>query len=595
MRRRPVSRGVVAAPSLGPEADGRPDGAQVQAFVPGPREAWLCAAAIFVLAAAIRTFAASTVSFPVPEDTAYYAGVARNLVAGRGLVFDALWSYQTPPLVVPREAFEVWLPLPSLLAAIPIWLAGAANWFRAAQAMAVVVSSLGAVLAWRLGADVAAELRLPVGRARTLGVGCGVVASFLGPLVVFGTLPDSTALFATLSLAACLLMTRITAPASTVSGLTSGRRLLRRSDLRLVALGVILGLAALTRSEALWLGLTWLAVAWLWTRSSSGRRPSRRERLRLVLVPAFVAILVFLPWAIRDWMAFGSPLPGQTLANALSIHPSDIYAYQGQPTLARYLAQGPKWLVGIRITALFHDLVEVLIIPGFPIGLIGLLALPLSWRLNALRPLLLVSTVTFTITTLIFPVSTLWGTFLHAAGAIFVLLIVSCLVALDALIAVIHRVRHWWRPVAWLGPALATAVAIPLLAVSMFSLDSTADATSTRYDALVPALANAGISLDDSGPVITNNPIWLADATGVTALALPQESPTSVVTLARHFHSKLLIVARPDAADLWPWVLDTQSADRECFSEVYLTDNSAMMAAPGSPLDGIRVFRIGCP
>ena len=58
--------------------------------------------------------------FPKPEDTAYYVGVARNLVEGRGLVSDALWSYQTPPLVFPRPAFEVWLPLPTFLAAIPM-------------------------------------------------------------------------------------------------------------------------------------------------------------------------------------------------------------------------------------------------------------------------------------------------------------------------------------------------------------------------------------------------------------------------------------------------------------------------------------------
>ena len=49
-------------------------------------------------------------------------GVARNLVEGRGLVSDALWSYGTPPLVFPRPAFEVWLPLPSLLFAIPMAL-----------------------------------------------------------------------------------------------------------------------------------------------------------------------------------------------------------------------------------------------------------------------------------------------------------------------------------------------------------------------------------------------------------------------------------------------------------------------------------------
>ncbi len=77
--------------------------------------------------------------------------------------------------------------------------------------MSVLASSAVAVLAWRLGADLAAEMQLPVGRARTMGVGTGLVAAVLGPLVLYGALPDSTALFAALSLAACLLMTRIAA------------------------------------------------------------------------------------------------------------------------------------------------------------------------------------------------------------------------------------------------------------------------------------------------------------------------------------------------------------------------------------------------
>jgi len=69
------------------------------------RETWLSAGAIFVLALAVRAVAAAAVTFPVPEDTAYYDSVARNLLEGRGLISDALWSYQTQPLVVPRAAF----------------------------------------------------------------------------------------------------------------------------------------------------------------------------------------------------------------------------------------------------------------------------------------------------------------------------------------------------------------------------------------------------------------------------------------------------------------------------------------------------------
>src|SRR5690349_24044866 len=101
------------------------------------REAVLTAAALFVIAFVIRAAFASQIVFPKPEDTAYYVGVARNLLEGRGLVSDALWSYQTPPLEFPRAAFEVWMPLPSLLSALPMAIFGST--LASAQVMSVLV------------------------------------------------------------------------------------------------------------------------------------------------------------------------------------------------------------------------------------------------------------------------------------------------------------------------------------------------------------------------------------------------------------------------------------------------------------------------
>ena len=113
-------------------------------------------------------------------------------------------------------------------------------------------------------------------------------------------------------------------------------------DPRLLGLGVVLGLAALTRNEArrgspspgpdLPGGAARAAGG---SRSSASRRPSRS--------------LVFGPWAIRDWAVFGNPLPGQALANALSITGFDIFAWNDPPTLARYLAIGPARLIELRL------------------------------------------------------------------------------------------------------------------------------------------------------------------------------------------------------------------------------------------------------
>ena len=59
-------------------------------------------------------------------------------------------------------------------------------------------------------------------------------------------------LFAVLALSACLLMSRLAALPGPVA----------LTDRRVIALGVVIGLAALTRNEAIWLGFIWLLIAW---------------------------------------------------------------------------------------------------------------------------------------------------------------------------------------------------------------------------------------------------------------------------------------------------------------------------------------------
>ncbi len=551
------------------------------------REAWLSAVAIFVVALVARAMVAQAIVFPQPEDTAYYVGVARNLVEGRGLVSDALWSYQTPPLVFPRPAFEVWLPLPSLLAAVPIALLGPfghddlAGVFRAAQIESVLVGALVPVLAWRLAADVAAELHLSLGRARTLALGAGLTTALYLPLLLLSALPDSTMPFAVLALAACLLMVRVArAPAASAV-----------RDPRLLGLGLVIGLAALTRNEAAWLGLTWAFVAWT-APALRGGIGSVGRRIAAIAVPGIVAVAVFAPWAVRDWAVFGSPLPGQAAANALSVTGFDIFAYLDPPTLSRYLAQGPGFIVGSRVDGLVHNLLNVLLFLGLPVSVIGLVALPWTARGRTLRPLLVFSLVTFIATTLLFPVATTWGTFLHAAGPVHVLLVVSCLLALDRLIGAVGRRRGWTRPVAWLGPALAIFGSLLFSVALLPSFGGGSQAAATQYRVLRSALADAGHPLDGRTPVITDFPIWMAEAERQPALALPNEPPANVADLADRFGAHLLVLLSPERGR-WPAILQTDTAKAACFRPVALPQPSD--ATEREAIADVRVWDIACP
>jgi hypothetical protein len=619
------------------------------------REAILSAGLVFLVALAVRTWAATQITFPRPEDVAYYVGVARNLVDGRGLVSDAIWSFTTPPLAFPRPAFEVWLPLPSFLAAIPMALLGTT--FAAAQLSSIVVGSIVCVLAWRLGADVAAARSMSVGRSRTLALGAGLASAVYLPLVLASVQPDSTMPFAALVLVACLLMGRLLRPLTRPEIPSGGPTVLlewargvARSRARdTLLLGIALGLAALTRNEAIWLALTWAVVAW-WVAGravaagavrpirgiSSVGRPvvSRAETTQLgqwwpsVVFVGLIAMLIFAPWAYRDWVEFGTPFPGQALTNALFLDGRDVFAWQDRPTLGRYLAAGLPALLDLRVTGTVHNLTNVLLLLGLPVSVVGLIGLPAAWGIgrrptpgaapgparssvleparssaleparssaleparssaNPLRPLILFSVVTFAVASLVFPVATTWGTFLHAAGAIHVLLVISALLVLDAVIGWVGRRRGWTRPVAWLGPAFAIAGCLLFSGVLLAEDGKASRGGAAHFGALAAALRDPAFAMPidaEPGPIITDVPIWLAESTGHHTLALPNEPADSILDLAGRFDppARILVVST-DNTGVWPATILAGDPRSECFVPLPLA------------VRDVLAFRIRCP
>jgi hypothetical protein len=541
------------------------------------RELIWSAVAIFAVSLVVRVVFAAQIVFPKPEDTAYYVGVARNLLEGRGLVSDALFSYSTPPLVFPRPAFEIWLPLPTFLALIPMAILGPT--FTAAQVSSVLIGSIVPVLAWRQALDVAAERGLATERARWVALGTGLTAAVYLPLVLNSALPDSTMLFGAIVLGACLLMTGIArSPA--------GARLL---DPRLVVLGLLLGLGALTRNETVWLALIWVVVAW------RAHGTTTAERVRLVATPAIVALLLFLPWAVRDYAVFGNPLPGQAINNALYLTGYDLFAWNDPPTLARHLALGVGGLIDLRVTGFEHNLINVLLLLGLPVSALGLVALPWQGRGFALRPLVAISLLMFVITSLLFPAATQWGTFLHAAAPVHVLLVLSGILALDAAIAALGRRLSWERSVTWVGAVGSIAVSLLFSAVLLPSYGQGSRDTARHFEELGVRMAASGHPLGaSSGPVISNFPIWMAETQRVPSLALPNESPEDVMDLAAYpaFKGTHLLVLVGDAGSHWPADLRSGQPGADCFVPL---DLGTYTGQGKDPLATTTVYDIRCP
>ena len=125
----------------------------------------------------------------------------------------------------------------------------------------------------------------------------------------------------------------------------------------------------------------------------------------------------------------------------------DIFAFRDRPDAATYLGQGLATVLWNPVAAAWDSLLNVIVLPAFPVGLAGLIALAGMWRSPCLRrptalmAVLISALLIFVTTMLLFPVATLWGTFMHSSGPLLVGLGVMAALGGDALLARVSTVR----------------------------------------------------------------------------------------------------------------------------------------------------------
>jgi hypothetical protein len=504
-------------------------------------------AVLYAFGLGISLWVAGQVAYPASEGSAYYAAVAANLVDGRGLVIDAVWSYATPPLVLPRPAFELWQPLASLVAAMPMPVLGTS--FDAAQLGGALAAALLAPLVWLVAREGAATAGVHDGaHVQVLAIGAAVLVMVSGPLLTATALPDSTIPFTVAGVAAALALSRALA--------VGDARIARAA----VVVGGALGVAWLARHEAIWFGLAALLLAGI----------AHRLTRRFVVGVGVAGGLVVAPWLLRNWLTFGTPLPGQTIDNVLLTANEQIYAYASRPTLTAFLDQGLDGILANIASGTAHNVFLVLAVPAAPAVVAGVAGAGWLMRrpgmpLTALGALLLAGGLTLVVASVVFPVASLWGTFQHAAGPLLVGLAVTAVLGLDAVVRAVGRRRGWQRRNAWLAPLALVALTLPLSALQLVGLSAEADEQAQRTTALAAVvMRQPELSDPAEAVVISDHPVWLAQATGSSALALPAESIDSVLALAARFNARLIVL--DDQRGEFPGLL-RGAAGRGCFVE----------------------------
>lgn len=527
---------------------------------------------LYAIALIVRLVAAIEVPFPTTEPSAFYVDVARNLVAGEGLVSNAVWSFATEPLEVPKPAFTLWLPMSTFVSAAAMTVAGDSYW--AAQLGHALLGATVAPLAWAIGREAANAQGLDSRRGRAVAATAGLLAAVLSPLVLGSVVPDSYTPFTVFMLVAALFVPRVVGardghddvlPPSVVAGL---------------GLGIALGLAYLSRQEVVWMGLAVLLMQGMvlsWRPTGARLREAAHR-----LWPVFVGgLLVVVPWLVRNMIELGTPLSGQAVDNMFLVDNDDIFAFRDQPDAATYLAQGAYEVVRNPFEAVYDGLVDVLVMPAFPVGLVGLLTVMAMWRApflrrpTALMAVLLSGLFIFVSTALLFPVATLAGTFMHASGPLLVGLGVVAAVGGDALLARISAMREWEKPNVIITPIALVSTALLMTGFQVVLFGTQSDQRQEQIAAVAAALDEVAAerSVDVPATLITDHPMWLSDATEGYAIALPDEEIESVQQLAEHFEA--------------PWVVVIDERGR--YPEAFLTEEARVcLAHDPIPLEAIE-------
>jgi hypothetical protein len=141
-------------------------------------------------------------------------------------------------------------------------------------------------------------------------------------------------------------------------------------------------------------------------------------------------------------------------------------------------------------------------------------------------------------------VATRWGTFLHASGPLLVALLVMAVLGSDALLARISRMRGWRQANVVIGPITLIVIAAVLGSLQLSLVADQSRGRQARYTALARAIASVAEQEGQSVPatIITDHPMWIADALHRDAIVLPDEDLASVMELSRRFEAPWIVV-----------------------------------------------------
>lgn len=514
---------------------------------------------LIALSLLFTTLAALPVHGPTYMDADYYLLTARRLVQGFGFSENILWNYLDAPPGLPHPSHVYWMPLPSILAAIGLWLFG--DSFRAAQIPFILLTAFLPLVSYRLSQALGGEARHAWAAA--------LFTIFSGFYVAFWAMPDAFAAFAL---------------AGSLSLIALGQGMTGRGQRWFFLAGLSAGLGHLARAD----GLLLLLVGVVLVISSTVRRPSSVVRRLSLLLLGY--LLVMAPWFYRNWVTVGAILPGAGLKTLFLRDYDELFSYGLPLTLERYL----EWGLGpILMSKLWAARLNLMTFVGpnnlvflTPFTLIGL------WRLQRkalMRPALLYGALLYATMTLAFTFPGMRGGLLHSSVALLPFFFAAAPLGLEAVIRWVARRRRTWNAQqavrVFLVGFIVLAAALSLaLTVRTMQSGYWISGSGGVYRQIGAWLEEHGL---EGATVMVNNPPGFALRTDHPAIVVPNGDVDTLLTVADRYGATVLVLDANRPGPLVGLYAGAETHPR-LVRQVTLDGAQVYRIVPGGARDGTR-------
>lgn len=368
---------------------------------------WL---SLFILGLFVAGLGAIWIQSPGYMDADYYFATGQELSRGHGFIEPFLWNYLDDPTGLPHPSHLYWLPLTSLIAALPMALFG--QTFRAAQIPFILMSASLPL--------VTAALALKIHGNRSWAWFSGLLALVPGFYFPYLLTTDVFIIYALIGAGFFYF---------TGQGLRNGR-----NSAWLVS-GMMIGLAHFSRADGFLFFLPALAAV-----SYSGERKLQRFAL---LTSGY--LIVMAPWFLRNYLIVGSLLASTGVKTLWLRSYPELFSYPSSIlTLQYFLSQGLYAILQARFAALWINLQRLigengLVILG-PFMLIGFREL---WQAFETRLAAIYLVVLFLTMSFVFPFAGSLGGLFHSSAALMPLLWVLVPAGLHRAIQWLSHLRRW--------------------------------------------------------------------------------------------------------------------------------------------------------